>query len=65
MMRRIADIVMPSSAIVATCWMMRISIRVYRRCPPADRCGETTCSSSTRRRKACFTASICATCPTV
>jgi hypothetical protein len=28
MMRRIADMVMPSSAIVATCWMIRISIRV-------------------------------------
>jgi len=44
MIRRMAGMVMPSSAIEATCWMTRISILVYRRWPPFDRCGETTWS---------------------
>src|SRR3954468_24277704 len=64
-MRRMPARVMPSPAISDTrcTWMM--SLRLYRRCPPSERAGCTTFSTSTRRRKAGWTPSMPATCPTV
>src|SRR3954451_23955755 len=64
-MRRMPARVMPSPAISDTRCTWLMSLRLYRRCPPSERAGCTTFSTSTRRRNAGWTPSIPATWPTV
>src|SRR5436190_6600243 len=64
-MRRMPARVIPSPAISVTLCTRLMSSRLYRRCPPSERAGCTTFSTSTRRRNAGWTPSMSATCPTV